>query len=283
MAKKALGKGLDALITDGVESTLSGVHVLSIDVDEIEPNRHQPRKSFDEEGIVELARSIRDNGLLQPVVVMRKGERYELVVGERRLRAARKAGLKEIPALIKDRSEGKLLELALIENVQREDLNPVEEATAYRMILERDLVTQEELAGRLGKSRSYIANMVRILDLPRDVQEHVSRGTLSVGQAKAILSLETEGERLALAKKILSEGLTVRQAEDIVKKKIVPRGTNTPKRDPSVVEMEDKLRVRLGTKVTVDYRGGKGTIRIEFYTDDDLERIVEVLGRETGR
>jgi ParB family transcriptional regulator, chromosome partitioning protein len=278
MAKKALGKGLDALITDGVESTLPGVRVLSIDVDDIEPNRHQPRKSFDEEGIEELARSIKDNGLLQPVVVMRKGERYELIVGERRVRAARKAGLKEIPAMVKDQSEGKLLELALIENVQREDLNPVEEATAYRMILERDLVTQEELAGRLGKSRSYIANMVRILDLPRDVQEHVSRGTLSVGQAKAILSLDTEGERLALAWKILNEGLTVRQTEEIVKKKNVPRGTITPKKDPSIAELEDKLRDRLGTKVTVNYRSGRGTIRIEFYTDDDLERIVEALG-----
>jgi ParB family chromosome partitioning protein len=277
MAKKALGKGLDALITDGVESTVSGGNILSIDVDEIEPNRYQPRKNFDEESIEELARSIRDNGLLQPVVVMRKGGRYELIVGERRVRAARKAGLKEIPALVKDYAEGKLLDLALIENVQREDLNPVEEATAYRMILDRDMVTQEELAGRLGKSRSYVANMVRILDLPRDVREHVSRGTLSVGQAKAILSLETEGERRALAKKILSESLTVRQTEDIVKRKNVPRGTHPPKKDPSVVELEDKLRGRLGTKVTVDYRNGRGSIRIEFYSDEDLERIIEVL------
>jgi ParB family chromosome partitioning protein len=277
MAKKALGKGLEALITGGVDSALSEGNIRFVDLDDIMPNRFQPRKSFDEEKIDELARSIRDNGLLQPVVVRRKDAGFELIVGERRVRAARKAGLKEVPALVKDFSEGKLLELALIENVQREDLNPVEEATAYRMILERDMVTQEELAGRLGKSRSYIANMVRILDLPPDIRENVSRGTISVGQAKAILSLDTEGERQALAKKILTEGLTVRQTEEIVKKRRVPRGTNTPKKDSSIVEIEDKLRGRLGTKVTVDYRKGKGSIRIDFYSDEDLERIVEEL------
>jgi ParB family chromosome partitioning protein len=277
MAKKALGKGLEALITDGIDSAISEGNIRYIDVDDIIPNRFQPRKSFDEETIGELARSIRDNGLLQPVVVRRKDDGFELIVGERRVKAAKKAGLKEIPALVKDLSEGKLLELALIENVQREDLNPIEEATAYRMILERDMVTQEELAGRLGKSRSYIANMVRILDLPPDIRENVSRGTISVGQAKVILSLDTEAERQALAKKILTEGLTVRQTEGIVKKRDVPRGTNPHKKDPAIVEIEDKLRDRLGTKVAVDYRKGKGFIRIDFYSDDDLERIVEEI------
>ena len=192
------------------------------------------------------------------------------------------AGLKEIPALVKDYAEGQLLELALIENVQREDLNPIEEATAYRMIIERDMVTQEELAEKVGKSRSYIANMVRILDLPPDIRENVSRGTISVGQAKAILSLGTEGERQALARKILTEGLTVRQTEEIVKEEIgkkrnVPRGTKLLAKDPAVVEIEDKLRDSLGTKVSVDYRRGRGSIKIDFYSDEDLERIVEKI------
>jgi ParB family chromosome partitioning protein len=282
MAKKALGKGLEALITGEVDSAISEGNILFVDVDEIMPSRHQPRKRFDEEKLGELARSIKDNGLLQPVVVRRKNGGFELIVGERRVRAARMAGLKEVPALVKDYSEGKLLELALIENVQREDLNPVEEATAYRMLIERDMVTQEEIAERVGKSRSYIANMVRILDLPPDIRENVSRGTISVGQAKAILSLSTEGERQALARKILTEGLTVRQTEEIVKeetvkKKNVPRGTKPLKRDPAVIEIEDKLRDCLGTKVFVDYRKGRGSIRIDFYSDEDLERIVEKI------
>jgi ParB family chromosome partitioning protein len=277
MAKKALGRGLDALIDKSGVSEETAVPAIEIGL--IKVGRHQPRKSFNQERIGELAESIRKNGLIQPVVVTRKGEKYEIIVGERRLRAAKIAGLREIPAYVKDYSENKALEIALIENIQREDLNPIEEATAYKMILDRERITQEELSDRIGKSRSYIANMIRLLDLPDRVQGHVSRGTISVGQAKAVLSLPDVGDMEKMVARILDEQLTVRDVEQIARRKSVPRGTSRRARDPHVDEIEEQLRTRLGTKVTVDFRGGKGSLRIEFYSRDDLERILgEILG-----
>ena len=276
MAKKALGRGLDALIDKSGVSEETAVPAIEIGL--IKVGRHQPRKSFNQERIGELAESIRKNGLIQPVVVTRKGEKYEIIVGERRLRAAKIAGLREIPAYVKDYSENKALEIALIENIQREDLNPIEEATAYKMILDRERITQEELSDRIGKSRSYIANMIRLLDLPDRVQGHVSRGTISVGQAKAVLSLPDVGDMEKMVARILDEQLTVRDVEQIARRKSVPRGTSRRARDPHVDEIEEQLRTRLGTKVTVDFRGGKGSLRIEFYSRDDLERILgEIL------
>lgn len=220
MAKKALGKGLDALISGSLGPDISQENILNIKVEDIKPNRYQPRKIFNENGINELTRSIKENGLIQPVVVRRTDDGYELIVGERRCRAARMAGLNEIPAVIKDSSDDKLIELALIENVQREDLNAVEEGLAYKTILERDMITQEELSKRIGKSRSYIANMVRILDLPKSVLDYVSRGTISVGQAKVLLSLEDKNEQEELAKRLLNEPITVRELERITKKRL---------------------------------------------------------------
>ncbi len=271
-AKKALGRGLDALISEEGEQG-AGIHLIPLA--EIVPNRNQPRKSFDRSGLEELARSIQENGVIQPVVVREEGRGFELVVGERRLRAAQIAGLERIPAVIKDYSEEKALELALIENIQREDLNPIEEAGAYRMILEREMITQEELSRRVGKSRSYLANMIRLLDLPRDIQEHVSRGTISVGQAKAVVSLPP-GEQHGLVKRMLEEQLTVRDVERLAKKP-VPRETKPAPRQPFLGEIEERLRARLGTRVLVDYRGGKGAIRIEFYSDDDLDRLLGLI------
>ncbi|MFW6181657.1 MAG: ParB/RepB/Spo0J family partition protein [Spirochaetota bacterium] len=272
-AKKALGRGLDALISEAGEEG-AGIHLIPLA--EIAPNRSQPRKSFDRSGLEELAGSIKENGVIQPVVVREAEQGFELVVGERRLRAARLAGLEKIPAVIKDYSAEKALELALIENIQREDLNPIEEAGAYRMILERDMITQEELARRVGKSRSYLANMVRLLDLPGDIQEHVSRGTLSVGQARAVISLPPE-EQHGLVQRMLEEQLTVREVERLAAKKPVSRETKRPPREPFLEEIEERLRARLGTKVLVDYRGGKGAIRIDFYSDDDLERVLGLI------
>lgn len=277
MAKKTLGKGLDALISGSLESDVTPGNILNIKVEDIKPNRYQPRKFFDENGINELAMSIKENGLIQPVVVRRISDGYELIVGERRCRAARMAGLAEIPAIIKDSSDDKLIEFALIENVQREDLNAIEEGLAYKMILERDMITQEELSKRIGKSRSYIANMVRILDLPKNVRDYVSRGTISVGQAKVLLSLENKNDMEELAKKLLNEPITVRELERIARQKIVPRGTKIKEKDPFVYEIEEKLRTKFGTKVKVHYFKGKGSIRIEFYSDDELDRIVEVM------
>lgn len=279
MAKKVLGRGLDALIEESGSGAQEGLELPVIEISRIEMGTHQPRRSFDQEKIKELAESIRNIGLIQPVVVTQSGEKYRLIVGERRLRAAKIAGLKEIPAFVKDYSEDKALEIALIENIQREDLNPIEEATAYKIILDREQITQENLSERIGKSRSYIANMVRLLDLPDEVQEHVSRGTISVGQAKAVLSLSDAGAMEKLVARILDEQLTVREVEKLARKESVPRGTSRRAKDPHIDEIEERLRTRLGTKVTVDYRGGKGYLRIEFYSEDDLERILgEILG-----
>jgi ParB family chromosome partitioning protein len=181
----------------------------------------------------------------------------------------------EIPAIIKDSSDDELLEMALIENIQREDLNPLEEGRAYKTILERDRITQEELSLRIGKSRSYIANMMRILELPKKILENVSRGTISVGQAKALLSIGSEEEQLKLANTILSQKVTVRDLEGIARKKTVPRGTKGSEKDPYIEDIEEKLRVKFGTKVNVDYHKGRGSIKIEFYSDDELERLLE--------
>ncbi|KPJ89587.1 MAG: hypothetical protein AMS17_01370 [Spirochaetes bacterium DG_61] len=276
MAKKALGKGLDALISGDFEAEVLQESIRFLRPDDIIPNRYQPRKQFDRDKIEELAQSIRENGIIQPIVVRSEGDKYEIIVGERRLLAAKRAKLDEIPAIVKDYSEQKLLELTLIENLQREDLNPIEEALAFQTILEKEKITQEELSKRIGKSRSYIANMMRILDLPEEIRENVSRGTISVGQAKVLLSVSDRDEMEALAKRILSEKLTVRQLERIgkSKKRNVPRGTW---KNPYIEEIEGKLRDKYGTKVSVDYRNGKGNIRIEFYSDEELERIIEEM------
>ena len=277
MSKNALGKGLDALISDTLEPGAVQENVLNIKIKDIVPNRDQPRKNFDEKGIRELALSIKENGLIQPVVVRKKEDKYELIVGERRYKAVKKAGLTEIPALVKDYSENKLIELALIENIQREDLNAIEEALAFKNILERDMITQEELSKKVGKSRSYIANMIRILDLPKTIRDHVSRGTISVGQAKALLSLENSGEQEEIAKKIINEPVTVRELEGIVRKRGVPRGTNKKELDPFIDDIEEKLRDKFSTKVKIDYNAGKGQIKIDFYSNEELERIVEEI------
>jgi ParB family chromosome partitioning protein len=280
MGKKALGRGLDALFGEGELSETGPTDLPLIELNRIVPGSHQPRKSFNDEKIRELADSIRENGLIQPIVVARRGDRYELIVGERRFRAAKLAGLMELPAFVKDLSKSKALEIALIENIQREDLNPIEEATAYRMILEREKITQEELSKRIGKSRSHIANMMRLLELPVQVQEYVSRGTISVGQAKAILSVPDNREREKLVGRIVKEGMTVRELEQVARRGDVPRGTSSREKDPHVEEIEERLRSRLGTRIALDYRSGKGWLRIEFYSDDDLERILGEILKE---
>ena len=283
MAKRALGKGLDALFSGEGGQLPQEEGVQRIPLSRIASNADQPRKHFDNNTIEGLADSIRGNGLIQPIVVRRVDDGYEIVVGERRFRAAQRAGLEEIPAIVKTFPEDKRFDIALIENLQREDLNPIEEAEAFRSILERDTITQEQLAARVGKSRSYIANMLRILELPEEVKDNVSRGTISVGQAKAILSLPDEEERRRIVERILKEGLSVREVERITKRDDVPRGTKIVRKklspqNPFVAALEDRLRTRYGTKVKIDYRNGRGVIRIEFYSNDDLDRIVEEIG-----
>jgi len=278
MGKKALGKGLDALISGALGSDIAKESIQYIKIEDLIPNRFQPRKSFDNEKINELAQSIKENGLIQPIVVRSDNDKYEVIVGERRVRAAKLADLSEIPAVIKDYSEEKLIELALIENIQREDINPIEEGLAYKMILERDRITQEELSKRIGKSRSYIANIIRILELPKIIQDNVSRGTISVGQAKALLAINNKSGQEDLAKRIISENITVRELEGITRRKSVPRGTKGKEKDPFIDEIEEKLRVKFGTKVIIDYHEGRGSIKIEFYSNDELDRILGTMG-----
>jgi ParB family chromosome partitioning protein len=275
--KRALGKGLDALFSEPFESEVAEENIRRIPVERIISKKEQPRREFDKDKIEELARSIKGNGIIQPIVVRRSDQNYELIVGERRLRAAKSAGLLEIPAIVKDYPDNRIFDIALIENIQREDLNPIEEATAYRVILERDMITQEELSKRIGKSRSYIANMIRILDLPDKIKTHVSRGTISVGQAKAILSLQNQEERLELVDRIINERLSVREVESITRQRDVPRGTKMSVKEPYIEEIEERLRIKFGTKVVIDYRNGRGAIKIEFYTNDDLDRIIEEM------
>lgn len=278
MGKKVLGKGLDALISGALGSDIAKESIQYIKIEDLIPNRFQPRKSFDNEKINELAQSIKENGLIQPIVVRSDNDKYEVIVGERRVRAAKLADLSEIPAVIKDYSEEKLIELALIENIQREDINPIEEGLAYKMILERDRITQEELSKRIGKSRSYIANIIRILELPKIIQDNVSRGTISVGQAKALLAINNKSGQEDLAKRIISENITVRELEGITRRKSVPRGTKGKEKDPFIDEIEEKLRVKFGTKVIIDYHEGRGSIKIEFYSSDELDRILGTMG-----
>lgn len=277
MGKKALGKGLQALISSEALGE-EGEAIRNIALSKIKSNRYQPRKSFNEESLNELAESIKKHGVIQPIVVKAEGENFEVIVGERRLRAAKIAGFSEIPAVVKEYRDDELLEIALIENIQREDLNPIEEAMAYKMILERQNITQEELSKRVGKSRSYIANMVRLLELPEDVKEGVSRGTISVGQAKALLGIKDQSKLLEMYRRIEKEGMSVREVEHAVRKN-VSRGTfQSQKKEPFIEDFENRLREKLGTKVVINYKNGRGWINIEFYSNEDLERIIDYLG-----
>ena len=292
MGKKALGKGLDALIND--ESEIKVSEIAEIDIEKIVPNRDQPRKSFDKQEIHELAESIRENGIIQPIVLRAKDEVYEIVVGERRFRAAKEAGLKKVPAIIKEYSESRLLEIALIENIQRKDLNPLEEALAFKTIIDRDTITQEELSKRVGRSRSYIANMIRLLELPDEIKKFVSRGTISVGHAKAIMALNEKEKQVEIAKKVAEEGLSVRETEDLVREVNasqnnfvnVPRGTANDSKEMMtaqgeksiyIKELEEKLISTLGTRVKIRYSRGKGAIIINFFSDEELDRLLEDL------
>ncbi|RKX93528.1 MAG: chromosome partitioning protein ParB [Spirochaetes bacterium] len=292
MGKKALGKGLDALIND--ESEIKESEIAEIDIEKIVPNRDQPRKSFDKQEIQELAESIRENGIIQPIVLRAKDEVYEIVVGERRFRAAKEAGLKKVPAIIKEYSESRLLEIALIENIQRKDLNPLEEALAFKTIIDRDTITQEELSKRVGRSRSYIANMIRLLELPDEIKKFVSRGTITVGHAKAIMALNEKEKQVEIAKKVAEEGLSVRETEDLVREVNasqndfvnVPRGTANDSKEMMtaqgeksiyIKELEEKLISTLGTRVKIRYSRGKGAIIINFFSDEELDRLLEDL------
>lgn len=278
MNRKALGKGLGALIPGADEGGAGWVRELCIE--EIEPNREQPRTRFDDDAIEELARSISMHGIVQPVMVSTKATGgYRLIVGERRLRASKRAGLTTIPAIIRDVDDAMSLELAMVENLQREDLNPIDEARGYEALMEIAGVTQADVADRVGKDRSTVANAVRLLALPPDVQEMLSDGRLSAGHGRAILGASSGEKQRALAQKAVSRGLSVRAVEALArggrKRRKITRSRRSD--DPVVREWEERLQRILGTQVRIDRMGKEGSIRIEYYSDEDLERILEAL------
>jgi ParB family chromosome partitioning protein len=280
MNRKALGKGLEALIPEAPGEAAGGL-VRELPVDEIRRNEEQPRSRFDDETIKELASSIRTYGVVQPVVVRQLPTgAYQLVAGERRLRAARMAGLELVPAIVRDVDETGALELALVENLQREDLNPIDEARGYESLMELSGATQVDVAERVGRDRSTVSNALRLLELPPDVQDMLTEGDLSAGHGRALLGFGTAEEIRTGAQKAAARGLSVRELEALARgkkrRKKAPRKRRTE--DPVLREWEERLQRSLGTQVRIDRMGHEGTIRIEYYSDEDLERILESLG-----
>ncbi|MBC1547281.1 ParB/RepB/Spo0J family partition protein [Listeria sp. FSL L7-0233] len=274
---KGLGKGINALFNnvDANEET-----VQNIAIKEIKPNPYQPRKIFDAKAINELRDSIKIHGVLQPIILRNTEKGYEIVVGERRYRAAKEAKLKEIPAVVRDLTEEEMMELSVIENLQREDLSPLEEAESYQFLMKKLSLTQAKLAERVGKSRPYIANFVRLLTLPEEVQVMLRDGSLSAGHGRVLLGLKLKKNIVPTAKKAVAQGLTVRQLEDVVNNlnENVSRETIKPARVPIFIrESESQLRDKFGTAVSIKRRDKKGKIEIEFLSDDDLDRILEIL------
>jgi len=280
----ALGKGLDALIPE--LKTTEGKNLIYCGIEEIRPNPHQPRKHFDEAKLQELSDSIKEKGILEPLLVRKVSDGYELIVGERRWRAAQKAGLKEVPVLIKEFDERAALEISLIENLQREDLNPIEEAEAYRRLIEEFHLSHEALSLRIGKDRTTITNALRLLKLPPEIKEHLLQNRLSPGHARAILSLEDQEKQKQLCQLILQKGLSVREAETLAKKwSGKPKKKSIEKTQDDLklqlASLQDSLRRHLGTKVLIHSKGKRGKIEIEYYSHEDLERIVEAILKNT--
>ncbi|RSD22292.1 ParB/RepB/Spo0J family partition protein [Mesobacillus subterraneus] len=278
---KGLGKGLNAFFNMEAEKEEK---VQEISIKEIRPNPYQPRKVFQPEAIEELKLSIQEHGILQPIIVRKTIKGYEIVVGERRFRAAKAAKLETVPAVVRELNEQQMMELAVLENLQREDLNPIEEGIAYQTLMEKLKLTQEELAKRLGKSRPHLANHIRLLSLPPKIQELISDGKISMGHGRALLGLRKKDKLPILVDKILKEGMNVRQLEQLIQQmnEIVPRETKKEKvaKDVFIRERETSLRERFGTTVNIKQSKNKGKIEIEFFSKDDLDRILELLDQQ---
>ncbi len=288
MSKRALGKGIGALISEGTEDRRDLPGVTEVSLSALTPNPHQPRREFDQESLNELADSIRKKGVLQPVLVEagRDGS-YTIIAGERRVRAARLAGLKKVPAIVGQFNNQEKLEIALIENIQREDLAPIEEALAYKQLMEASGLSQEEVASQVGKDRSTVANSLRLLKLPAEMQEALDKGRMSAGHARAILMVSGPSQQQRLFQQIVEQGISVREAERIaseigeVKK---PHGSSKDAepagqavKEPELREIEAGLIERLGTKVEIKGTAAKGRIEVSYYSTDDLERVTEII------
>jgi ParB family transcriptional regulator, chromosome partitioning protein len=281
MQKQALGKGLGALIPDLSalnDKERKALGIAEIELDKIVPNEYQPRKTFQDDALKELAASIKEHGVIQPIIVHRIGTNYGLIAGERRWRASRLAGLKTIPALVKEATKRELIEQALIENIQREDLNPLEAAEAYKRLQDEFKLTQEDLAKRVGKERSTVTNFLRILSLPKEVKHDLVAGNLSMGHAKALLSMERVRDQVQAALMIVKKGLSVREAEALAGKLKNPAKEKKPKIAHELKAVEDKIRRSLGTKVSVTGKAKGGRIVIDYYSAEELDRILEKIG-----
>lgn len=272
---RRLGKGLGALINIEEEETVE-----QIPINQCRTNPYQPRKTFDRDAIEELKRSILEYGIIQPLIVRKSIKGYEIVAGERRFRAAKEAGLKEVPVIVKDYDDHKMMEIALLENLQREDLTVIEEAQAYKNLIENLNLTQEELSKKIGKSRSHIANTMRLLSLPEDIIVYISNGELSMGHGRALLGLKNKDHLRPLVDKIRKENLNVRQVEQLIQelnKKKQRTKKVKPKKDIFIQQQETVLREFLGTNVNIKRNKNKGKIEIEFYSDDELNRLISLL------
>jgi ParB family chromosome partitioning protein len=282
--RPALGRGLSALIPDtpaAAPAPAAADRSLDVDTDLLRPNKFQPRAQMDEERIHELSRSIRANGIIQPIVVRKAEQGYEIIAGERRWRAAQRAGLLKVPVVVRDIPEDRLLAVALIENIQREDLNPIEEAVAYRRLADDFHLTQEQIADAVGKDRSSVANIVRLLRLPQEVRASVASNALSMGHARAILAVTDEAAQLRLARDVIARSLSVRETEALVKKSASPEEKKPDKpADVHTRAAEDKLRMSLGTRVHINRKGKGGRIEIDFVNEDELQRLYERLTGE---
>lgn len=283
MTRKALGRGLSALLGD--RELPDKEELIEIDIDLIDPNSQQPRMRFGQKELEELAQSVKENGIVQPVVVRKNGDRYQLVAGERRWRAAQIAGLSKIPAIVKDVSEEKLLELALVENIQRQELNPIEEAKAYKRLIEKFGLTQETIAKRVGKDRTVIATHLRLLKLPEGIQTLIEEGKITVGHAKMLLTVEGEDLRWEIARKIVDQKLSVREVEKLVKRineralKASENEEEAVRKDANIAAAETKLKRHLGTNVRIipNRKGEGGRIEIEYYSLSELNAIYRRL------
>ena len=298
MAARGLGKGLDSLIpnavgeakvkksTQEVEKEEKGGQETIVKITMVEPNRKQPRKNFDEDALQELSDSIKQFGLIQSILVQDRKDHYELIAGERRWRAAKMAGLKEVPVIIRNYTEREIMEISLIENIQREDLNPIEEAQAYKRLLEEFHLKQDEVAERVSKSRAAVTNSMRLLKLTDEVQQMLIDDMISTGHARALLAIENPEEQYTVAQKIFDEKLSVRDVEKLVKNLHKPVKSSKKSTDDKTMEaiyldIEEKLKQRLSTKVTVTSKGeGAGKIEIEFYNHEDLDRLMDLMGNK---
>jgi ParB family chromosome partitioning protein len=280
MERKALGKGIGALIPNKEPETEKREEVLYLKLDQIKPNPLQPRVDFDNQSLEELTQSIKEKGVIQPVLVRRSGSYYELIAGERRYRAANLLNLKEIPAIVKDVDDKDSLEIALIENIQRQSLNPIEEARAYQYLIEKFDVTHEKIGEVLGKSRVSITNTLRLLSLPAELQDEVKNGRITFGHGRALLEVEDLILQRRFAQEIISKGISVRELENLIKsqrRRLPKRKIGQGVREPYVAVLEEELQHALATKVRISKRKKRGHILIEFYSQEDLERIVNVL------